>query len=103
MVTVGQQLKRMRQKSGLSQQEMAAGIINSSFYPRVENDQSAISATSLIKLLTKYGISIIEFLHDFGNVELHNLYNERRISSAFLKQDRAELKEFKPILNLIIN
>lgn len=101
MVTVGEQLRKTRKSIGLSQKEMADGIVSVSSYSRVENDLSTISATGLVQLLSKHDLSIIEFLQDFGDIEPHNLFFERKISSAFLKQDATELKKIKadPKLN----
>lgn len=100
MITVGEKLRKTRISIGLSQRKMAAGVINTSFYSRVEHDINTISATSLIKLLAKHDLSVIKFMQDFGNVAPHNLFYERKISSAFLKQDADELKRIKADSNL---
>lgn len=62
MVTIGEKLRRARISLGLSQKQMAAGIVSPSFYSRVENGVSKISATNLIKILAVHNLSVAEFL-----------------------------------------
>ena len=48
---IGEHLKKVRNSKNLTQKEMAAGIVNRSFYSRVENGSSSITADNLMKIL----------------------------------------------------
>lgn len=60
-MTIGQALKSYRIHAGLSQAEMAAGIVSESFYSRVERDLNKIDADTLIKILTVHHFNIGNF------------------------------------------
>ena len=53
-MTIGQQLKKFRLLLGLSQADMAAGIVTASFYSKVERDQSEIVIDKLVEILNIY-------------------------------------------------
>lgn len=61
-MTIGQQLKKFRLLLGLSQADMAAGIVTASFYSKVERDQSEIVIDKLVEILNAHNISLNEFL-----------------------------------------
>ena len=51
MQTIGSLLKAERLKLRLTQKQMAAGVISTSFYSKVENDINDINAKDLISIL----------------------------------------------------
>ena len=50
-MTIGQALKSLRLHAGMTQTEMAAGIVTESFYSKVERGVHAIDANVLIQIL----------------------------------------------------
>ena len=50
-MTIGEALKKERIRMGLTQDEMADGIIKKSHYSKVERNIEGISADSLFKIL----------------------------------------------------
>lgn len=60
-MTIGSALKQLRTKLGLTQAEMAAGIISVSFYSKVERDIHDIGTTELIELLNQHNIDVSTF------------------------------------------
>lgn len=60
-MTIGSALKQLRTKLGLTQAEMAAGIISVSFYSKVERDIHDIGTTELIELLNQHNIDVTTF------------------------------------------
>lgn len=61
MTTIGRQLRKFRMLLGLSQTEMATGIVTDSFYSKVERDISGISIDKLIEILNIHHISFLTF------------------------------------------
>ncbi len=49
-MTIGELLKENRKKLNLTQKEMAGTIVSTSFYSRVEQDNTRISAIDLLKI-----------------------------------------------------
>ncbi|MGY3777909.1 helix-turn-helix domain-containing protein [Isobaculum melis] len=62
MKKIGQTLRLLRQSKGLSQREVAEGVMDFSYYNRVENDKVNISFSKLLLLLENFDISIEEFM-----------------------------------------
>ena len=60
-MTIGKLLKQTRRSLGLTQTEMAAGIVSTSYYSKVEKNISQITADNLIGLLQYNNISVQEF------------------------------------------
>lgn len=58
---VGHVLKKVRKGLGLTQKQMAAGIISTSYYSKVENEQHEIDAESLFKILHAHNYTIRRF------------------------------------------
>lgn len=61
-MTIGRQLKKMRQLLNLSQSQMCAGIISESFYSKIEHDKNELSINKLLALLNAHNISLYDFL-----------------------------------------
>ena len=55
-MTIGELLKQTRQSLGLTQTEMAADIVSTSYYSKVERNIHQISADELIAILNRHHI-----------------------------------------------
>lgn len=55
---IGDKLKNLRQQLGLTQTEMAAGVISVSFYSKVERGLNDIGINDFLEILKKHGIKI---------------------------------------------
>ncbi|MBD5430449.1 helix-turn-helix transcriptional regulator [Lactobacillus sp.] len=60
-LSIGQALKTARIELGLTQKEMAAGIISTSYYSKVENGKHEIDAESLFKILHIHNYPVRRF------------------------------------------
>ncbi len=60
-MTIGKALKQLRLHAGLTQDQMAAGIISESYYSKVERDIHNIDAKLLIDILRVHGFDVINF------------------------------------------
>lgn len=61
-MTIGEALKKERKDLGLTQTEMAAGVISTAHYSKIERDKHDISAYDLFEILTKNNISLLDFI-----------------------------------------
>ena len=66
---IGSKLKQLRHDLGLTQTEMAAGVISVSFYSKVERGHHDIGAEELIEILQKHNISFQEFFSGISKEE----------------------------------
>lgn len=89
---IGEKLKEIRLSLGLSQREMAAGVINRSFYSRIETGVNRIMAKDLLLILNLHQIPFTTFFSSLGDVENKNTNDEDRVVLAYLNQDLTELK-----------
>ena len=62
-MTIGKALKQLRLHAGLTQDQMAAGIISESYYSKVERDIHNIDAKLLIDILRVHGFDVISFFN----------------------------------------
>ncbi|MFT8361920.1 MAG: helix-turn-helix domain-containing protein [Sporolactobacillus sp.] len=62
MATIGALLKAERTARQLTQKQMAAGVISTSFYSKVENDFNDINTMDLIGILKANDVSVSEFM-----------------------------------------
>ncbi len=62
MSELPQLLKAKRLELGLSQKEMAAGIISPSFYSKVENGIHDLNTIELIQILKMHSIPVVDFI-----------------------------------------
>lgn len=95
MTTIGRQLRKFRMLLGLSQTEMAAGIVTESFYSKVERDKSAITIDKLVAILNKHEISLYDFFNVFDQENLPQLILRRNMYETFNNRDVKKLKELK--------
>ena len=90
---IGEHIKKVRNSKNLTQKEMAAGIVNRSFYSRVENGSSSITADNLMKILYRHELSMTDFLYNFGNTKPKLGVYQDRITAAYINKDIVTLKE----------
>lgn len=76
-MTIGEQLKILRLAAGLTQKQMAAGIVSESYYSKVERDNQDIERNKLMEIL-----------------KAHDLYSD----TFFIRlSDNSEITEFTKI------
>src|SRR5699024_5981215 len=66
-MTIGEALKSLRLHAGMTQTEMAAGIVTNSFYSKVERGVHAIDANVLIQILAKHHFDVTNFFEQINN------------------------------------
>ena len=66
-MTIGEALKSLRLHAGMTQTEMAAGIVTDSFYSKVERGVHAIDADVLIQILAKHHFDVTNFFEQISN------------------------------------
>ena len=95
-MTIGELLKQTRQSLGLTQTEMAAGIVSTSYYSKVERNIHQISADELIAILNRYCIDNAAF---FAHLSSSNSQKKRdfikEIGDAYEKKDKETLLAIK--------
>lgn len=64
-MTIGEELKRLRYKYDLSQEEMSAGVISEEYYSAIEEDKRNVNINTLLEILRRNGITIYEFFSAF--------------------------------------
>ncbi|MFW3589646.1 helix-turn-helix domain-containing protein [Vagococcus fluvialis] len=92
MPNVSQSLKFFRESKLLTKKEFCSGIVSASYYSKVENGISNISADLLIRILNKNNISASEFFFRVNNnkeLEFNVLY--KKIILAYYSQDIEKL------------
>lgn len=90
---LGERLKEIRNSLGLNQTQMTEGIINRSFYSRVEKGENSMSTQELMRLLYPHGVSMIEFCQGFGNTEPQIEVYQEAILRAYLDRDVDALEQ----------
>ena len=97
---IGENLQEIRKSLHLTQDKMAAGIVNRSFYSRVEGGCNSITAAALLKLLYAHEISTIEFLQEFGSINPNIDGYQKKITLAYLNGDAKELRHIQRELKI---
>lgn len=93
-MTIGKALKQLRLHAGLTQDQMAAGIISESYYSKVERDIHNIDAKLLIDILRVHGFDVISFFSKIYHQpakESSDFEFITQIDEARKKKDLAEL------------
>lgn len=85
-MTIGEALRIERKNLGLTQTQMAEGIMKKSHYSKIENDQQSITANNLFKILFSHNVDIEIFMQ---NISTNFLSNRRKIISKL----EVEMKE----------
>ena len=60
-MTIGEALKQTRLRAGLTQKEMAAGIITPSAYSKIERGVHSVDAEVLIRILSEHHFDVTGF------------------------------------------
>ena len=92
---MGDKLKQIRLSLGLDQTQMSKGIMDRSFYSRIESNDNKIRLHYLLALLAKNHVPLLEFLDGFGNVEPKNRWYQEQIEIAFFTNDVDTLKQIR--------
>lgn len=64
---IGEALKQMRKAYGLTQSQMAAGVISESYYSKVERGDNRINADALVNLLVSHHFDVGKFFDRLVN------------------------------------
>ncbi|MBH9989268.1 MULTISPECIES: helix-turn-helix domain-containing protein [unclassified Lactobacillus] len=73
---IGNKLKALRQELGLTQTEMAAGVISVSFYSKVERGLNDIGVNDFLEILKNHDVTPVDF---FGNYK-KNKKNRKKVT-----------------------
>ncbi|MBI1721119.1 hypothetical protein HYQ57_0857 [Lactobacillus crispatus] len=92
---VYQKIKKLRQNLGLRQIDMVSGVIDVSFYSRIERGEVKMRAINLIEILRTHDMSIVSFMKDFGLAEPENKIWRDKATDAFLHGNSVELKQIE--------
>lgn len=96
-MTIGEVLKSYRLHAGLSQKEMAAGVMSQSFYSKIESGIHNIDAELLVEVLTAHHFDVVKFFSQLSNQstnEYNSFYDlESEITFAKNTKNVAKLQE----------
>ena len=101
-MTIGEALKSRRLHAGMSQTEMAAGIVSESFYSKVERGVHAIDAETLIKILSVHHFDVTGFFAQINNQSSTGPFFELTSEITFA-QNRRDVKALDKIKRKIEN
>lgn len=102
-MTIGEALKQTRLHAGLTQEEMAAGIISESFYSKVERDIHEIDANLLIRILSKHHFDAGSFFSQVNNSDNTTDPDFDLMNQISFAQNRKDLKKLDEITAKIAN
>ena len=96
---IGQVLKEYRLHAGLTQTEMAAGLVSESFYSKVERGVHEIHAELLIKILEDHNFDVIAFfqrvikpVNSYFDIESKIIIAKNTKNLAMLDKIKKDLK-----------
>ncbi|GAA0192024.1 helix-turn-helix domain-containing protein [Lactobacillus kefiranofaciens] len=100
-MTIGEALKSVRLHAGISQTEMAAGIVSESFYSKVERGVHAIDAETLIEfcrfiILSVHRFDVTGFFAQINNQSSTGPFFELTSEITFA-QNRRDIKALDKI------
>ena len=101
-MTIGEALKKERERLNLSQKEMAGEILSRSQYGKVEKNQHDISAQKLIELIDYHQIDIAKFMrkisdHDSNERNIISLF--KKLREAFFENDLFTVRKLSSIIH----
>ncbi len=95
-MTIGEALKKERKDLGLTQAEMAAGVITTAHYSKIERDKHDISAYDLFEILTKNNINLVDFIKEIEDTYQSTPENQinlnLRLIHAFYQSDQKSVR-----------
>ena len=96
-MTIGEALKQLRLHAGLTQEEMAAGLMSESFYSKVERDIHKIDANLLVKLLVAHHFDVVSFFTKISNQDIRTEPNFELMNQISFAQNRKDLNALDKI------
>ena len=91
-MTIGELLKKYRLNMGLTLSEMAADIVSTSYYSKVEKNQHRISAEDLFEILRAHSISLGNFLNQLTQDKDNFKKYTQKIISLYYEGDIEGIK-----------
>lgn len=95
---IGKKLKSLRQELGLTQTEMAAGVISVSFYSKVERGLNDIGVNDFLEILQKHNVSPKSFFGDYKEER----DNKKKLISLINRFVKAAYSDNENEINYII-
>ncbi|MFK8243129.1 MULTISPECIES: Rgg/GadR/MutR family transcriptional regulator [unclassified Facklamia] len=94
---IGEVLRSYRRSLGLTQQEMAANVLTTSYYSKVEKGYHRISAEDLFEILDLHGIKLMSFYEKYHKNDKVLEFNRRvrEITQAYNAMDTDALNRLK--------
>ena len=93
MNKIGQKIKLVRQRSGLSQENMAEQLnISQPSYARLERDDSKISITKLITIAKILDVSVCDFFENGCN------HKQKETNNTLIQQLKDEIKFLRKMI-----
>ena len=94
-MNIGSALYNYRIKLGLTMEQMAAGIITTSYYSKVEKGSHRISAEDLFKILEEHQISKEHFIKEINQSSAEELFEQynKKVNYLYMKNDSQGLKQ----------
>lgn len=92
-MAIGEELKKLRYKYDLSQEEMSAGVISGEYYSTIEEDKRNVNINTLLEILRRNGITIYEFFSAFDAKAVRSKEIHSRIEMAILTGNVQALDE----------
>lgn len=102
-MTIGEALKQLRLHAGLTQEEMAAGLMSESFYSKVERDIHKIDANLLVELLVTHHFDVVSFFTKISNQDIRTEPNFELMNQISFAQNRKDLNALDKIASEIKN
>ncbi len=96
-MTIGEALKQLRLHAGLTQNQMAAGLMSESFYSKVKRDVHKIDANLLSELLTMHHFDVVSFFTRVSNQDMRIEPNFDLMNQISFAQNRKDLKTLDKI------
>lgn len=101
---IGTELLHLRKRLGLTQAEMSAGVISTSFYSKVERNIHDIGVNDLIEILNKHKVDKVYFFRNLGTNEKKTEENILdQITLAFEQKNKGQLLKLKNKLEALPN
>ena len=98
-MTIGEALLNLRKQLGLTQTEMAANVVSTSFYSKVERNIHDIGTNDLLQILNKHQINATYFFENLNDKENISEDIMNRISVAFEQKSKDKLLKIKDSIN----
>ncbi|TSO25406.1 helix-turn-helix transcriptional regulator [Lactobacillus sp. LL6] len=91
---IGKKFKQLRKELGLTQKNMIAEVMKRERYSRLENERNSVRADEVLNLLKLHDVSIVKFLEDGEQVNVHE-QRQDQVINAYFERDIMKLKKLK--------